>query len=218
MRNRSWSSRLGASELVWHRANTEAELSACLESGVRWIECDARADQFGVVRVGHEPLEGETAQMELSDWLGVVKGASRSAKIDLKEGGLVLPGALDAVARVGLSDEDLWFNAVIEVPDGGDGFTRLAQVHRGARISCPLDTLAPYLLFATPAYEIVEFLRAVGVNWLCFGACVPGIDVLIPGMQERGWPVNVWDVEDADDLERASSLRPEAITADLGSI
>jgi hypothetical protein len=37
-------------------------------------------------------------------------------------------------------------------------------------------------------------------------------------MQERGWPVNIWDVKDADDLERALSFAPEAITADLGLI
>jgi hypothetical protein len=40
----------------------------------------------------------------------------------------------------------------------------------------------------------------------------------VTAVQERAWPVNIWDVEDAEDLERALSFGPEAITADLGSI
>jgi hypothetical protein len=37
-------------------------------------------------------------------------------------------------------------------------------------------------------------------------------------MQERGWPVNIWDVATDEDFERALSFEPHAITADLGSI
>ena len=213
-----WSPVVGSTELVWHRANAEADLAAFLASGVRWVECDARVDPLGIVRVGHEPLDGPIARMELIEWLGVIRRAGRSAKIDLKEGGPVIGAAIRAVAQVGLRDEDLWINAAIEVPGGKAGFARLSTTHPGARLSCPLDTLASYLLVAPPAYAVVELLRSWGVNWLCFGCHAPGVRSLVPLMQERGWSVNIWDVANADDLGQALSLRPGAITADLGSI
>ncbi len=182
------------------------------------MECDARLDPLGVVRVSHEPLDGTTEWMELSEWMGMVRASRRSAKIDLKEGGMVIDGALEAVANVGLPDDEVWFNAAIEIPGGGPGFRQLSNTHPGARISCPLDTLGSYLLVAPPAYEIVELLRSWGINWLCFGCRVPGVESLVPAMQERGWPVNIWDVEDGDGLDKALSLNADAITADLGSI
>jgi hypothetical protein len=213
-----WSQGLAATELVWHRANREAELVAFLASGVRWAECDARIDTRGVVRVSHEPLEDTGEGLELDEWLGAIRGDGRSAKIDLKEGGPVIAATLGAVRRVGLRDDDLWFNAAVEVPGSEAGWRRLAEAHPGARLSCPLDTLASYLLLVPPAYEVVDLMGTWGVNWLCFGSRVPGVESLVPAVHERGWPVNIWDVEDADALERALLLAPEAITADLGSI
>jgi hypothetical protein len=214
----AWSHAIAATELVWHRANRETDLVSFLASDVRWGECDARLDPQGVVRVSHEPLGGTSEWLELTEWLGAIRDAGRSAKVDLKEGGPVIAAALGAVARAGFQDDDLWFNAAVEVPVGEAGFRRLAEAHPGARLSCPLDTLASYLLVLPPAYEAIDLLGAWGVNWLCFGSHVPGVESLVPAMQERGWPVNIWDVEDADDLERAVSFAPEAITADLGSI
>ena len=215
---RGWSRTLDATELAWHRANSGPELRAFLESGVRWAECDVRLDPSGVACVSHDPIAVDDDPMELTEWLAAVKGGGRSPKVDLKEGGSVIGDALEAISRVGFADDDLWFNAAVEIPQGREGFVRLARAHPSARISCPLDTLSSYLLVAPPTFEVVEVLRSWGVNWLCFGSCVPGIESLVPAMQERGWPVNIWDVENERDLERALSLRPEAITADLAAI
>jgi len=213
-----WSQGLAATELVWHRANQEADLVAFLASSVQWAECDARIDPQGVVRVSHEPLDGTGEWLELAEWLGAIRGEGRSAKIDLKEGGSVIAEALGAVRRVGLHDDDLWFNAAVEVPGGEAGWRRLAEAHPGARLSCPLDTLAPYLLMAPPAFAVLDLMGSWGLNWLCFGCRVPSVESLMTAVQESDWPVNIWGVEDADDLERALLLAPEAITADLGSI
>jgi hypothetical protein len=150
--------------------------------------------------------------------LGAIQGAGRSTKIDLKEGGPVIEATIGSVARIGLHDDDLWFNAAVEIPLGKPGFTRLATSYPGARLSCPLDTLASYLLVAPPAYEIVEHLRSWGLNWVCFGSRAFGVATLIPRLQEDGWPVNIWDVTEADVLENALALQPQAVTADLGSI
>jgi hypothetical protein len=72
-----WSQVIGSTELVWHRANCEADLVAFLASGVRWVECDARLDPNGVVRVSHEPLDGT------SDWMTLADGWERfKAQVD----------------------------------------------------------------------------------------------------------------------------------------
>ena len=213
-----WGATMGSTELVWHRANRETDLAASLESGVRWVECDARLDPAGTVRVSHEPMRAGTGCMELTDWLAAIHDGERSAKIDLKEGGPVIEASLSAVARVRLRDEDLWFNAAVEILDGERGFGRLATAHPGARLSCPLDTLASYLMVAPPARQIVDLLRVWGLNWLCFGLRATGVASLVPSLQERGWLINVWDVAAAGELERGLRLQPDAITADLGSI
>jgi len=215
---RNWSPSIGRVVLVWHRANTEAELDAFLASSVRWAECDARADRAGTARVSHEPLGGVGGAMELNGWLEVVRAAGRSAKIDLKEDGSVLDQALESVARLGWSDDELWFNAAVEIP-GRDGFERISAAHPRARVSCPLDTLASYLLL-TPqeAFAVVDALRAWGINWLSFGAEIPRLAELVAATRERGWPINIWDVPSVETFRTALTFVPEAITADLGSI
>lgn len=174
-------------------------------------------DPQGVARVSHEPIDDASGRLELIEWLGAVHGAGRSAKIDLKEGGPVIGAVLAAVSHVGLNAEDVWFNAAIEVL-GESGFRHVSTAYPRARRSCPLDALASYLLVAPPAWAIVDLLRSWGVDWLCFGCHPPGVGSLVPLMQERGWPVNIWDVAEADELEEALSFRPDAITADLGAI
>jgi hypothetical protein len=169
----SWSQTIGSAELVWHRANTEIELSAFLASGVRWAECDARLDPLGVVRVSHEPLDGRSEWMELTEWLGAIRGAGRSAKIDLKEGGPVIDVALAAIGHVELQDDDVWLNAAVEIPGGKAGFVRLAAAHPGARLSVPLDTLTSYLVMTPPALAVVDLLGSWGVNWLSASGPAP---------------------------------------------
>jgi hypothetical protein len=216
-----WSDRIGSIELVWHRANAASDLSAFLDSEVRWVECDARLDRSGVPRVSHEPLDGSNDErwMELREWLGVVASAGRSAKVDIKEGGPLVGEVLRAVSGVGFDHEDLWFNAAVEIPEGEVGFRRIAGSHPGSRLSCPVDTLAPYLRYAAEvAMPIVDLLRSWGVDHLCIGACTEGAAAVVGGLRERGWPMNIWDVENRKDLEVALSLEPFSITADLGDI
>jgi hypothetical protein len=214
-----WEESFAGIELVWHRANREEELRAFLESGVRWVECDARVDDRGRVVANHEPVRAGERWLELHDWLAVVKSAGRSAKIDLKEGGPTLDAALAATDRLGFRDEDLWFNAAVEIPEGGPGFRKLAEARPGARLSCPIDNLASWLLVAqAPSYELVEMVRSWGMNWLCFGSGIPGLALTVPMLQERGWPINVWDVGNERSFDRAVSVQPASITADLASI
>jgi glycerophosphoryl diester phosphodiesterase len=214
-----WGPTIDTVELIWHRANTPTDLEAFLSSRVRWVECDVRIDREGVVRVGHEPLTGGEgrSQMRLVEWLDLVRASGRAIKIDLKEDGPVLDQALGAI--VGFQDADLWFNAAIEVPRGEIGFRRLAGAHPGARVSCPIDTLLPYLLFAgSAAYPILDLLATWGVNRLSVGVCVEEAETFVRGAHDRGWPIDIWDVENEDDLERALLMGPESITADLGAI
>jgi hypothetical protein len=217
---RAWPAQLGSIELVWHRANTRSELMAFIASDVEWVECDVRSDADGVLRVHHEPLDGDgRAALRLSEWLEIVGSSRRRAKIDLKEGGTVPQQALREIGLFGFADDALWFNAAVEIPGGEAGFGAMSGAHPGARVSCPLDTLAPYLLVAPePSFPILEVLRSWGVNWLCIGACVPGAQYLVPMLQHRRWPINIWDVETAGDLDLARSMGPRSITADLAEI
>jgi len=214
-----WGPTIDAVELIWHRANTLTELQAFLSSKVRWVECDVRIDPEGVVRVGHEPLTGgeRRSRMRLVEWLDLVRASGRAVKIDLKEDGPVLDRALGAI--VGFQDTDLWFNAAIEVPRGEVGFRRLAEAHPGARLSCPLDTLVPYLLYAgSAAYPILDLLATWGMNRLSVGVCVEEAETFVHAAHDRGWPIDIWDVETGEDLERALLMEPDSITGDLGAI
>lgn len=215
-----WGALAGDAELIWHRANERSELDAFLASGVRWVECDARMDGAGAARVSHRPLreQGLESPMELSSWLSAIRSAERNVKIDLKEDGPTLSAALEEVDRLGFEDHSLWFNAAIEVP-GRAGWKQIANSRPGARLSCPLDTLAPYLL-ETPAatYPIFDELASWGIDWVSIGVCVPQAARLVAAIRDRGWSINVWDVENDEDFELATSLGSDAITADLGSI
>jgi glycerophosphoryl diester phosphodiesterase len=215
-----WADHVGEAELIWHRANERSELDAFLSSGLRWVECDARMDEAGIVRVRHQPLQekGSQAPMALSAWLSIIRSAERNVKIDLKENGSTLNAVLEETDRLGFEDQSLWFNAAIEVP-GRSGWARIATARPGARSSCPMDTLAPYLLeVPDAAYPILDELSSWGIDWLSIGVCAPRAARLVPALRDRGWPVNVWDVENDEDFELATSFGPEAITADLASI
>jgi hypothetical protein len=216
----TWGSRLDSAELVWHRTNETSEIEGFLESDVSWAECDARVDDSGLVWVSHEPLDASIGkpEMDLASWMQIVRSEGRCAKIDLKEGGPTLKTALEIAERLGFPDEDLWFNATVEIL-GNVGPHRISEARPDARYSCPLDTLAPYLLvMPEAALPILDVMRSWGLNWLCIGACVPGASVLVSSLRYRGWPMNIWDVENGEDLELARSFDPDAITGDLGSI
>lgn len=131
----------------------------------------------------------------------------------------MLEQTLEATAAIGFDDADLWFNATVEVFRGVEGVRTLTRRHPGARFSSPLDTLAPYLVYAGPAASrILGLMRSWGMTHLSIGACVEDARSVIGYARARGWPVNVWDVEDAEDLELALSMGPSSITADLGAI
>lgn len=214
----AWGSHLDGTELVWHRANHRDDLDTCFASEVRWVEGDARVDSDGRVRASHEPIEPDHDPMELSIWLERVRAAGRSAKVDLKEPGSTLEEALACSAAAGFLSEDLWFNAPVEI-FGKQGIERIRAMAPGARISCPLDTLTPFLTtVGDGSWAILDTLRSWGVDRLSIGVCVPRADLLMPQLRARGWIVNVWDVEDDRDFAMALAMRPDAITADLGTI
>lgn len=121
----AWPARLGSIELVWHRANTRSELMAFIASDVEWAEGDVRSDADGVLRVHHEPLDGDgRAALRLSEWLEIVGSSGRRAKVDLKEGGAVPQQALREIGRFGFAEDALWFNAAVEIPGGRQGSSR----------------------------------------------------------------------------------------------
>jgi hypothetical protein len=201
-------------ELVWHRANGPRELERFLASPIRWVECDLRLGDDERLVVSHEPVEAGARPMAFDDWLDAVIGAGRSTKLDLKEGGPVVDGALPALQRRSVEDDRVWWNAAVEIPGGEQGWRRLRAERPRTRLSCPLDNLSAWLSFGEPAaFELVRRLRDWGIDRVCLGIESAGVAMLVPALQRLRWPVNIWDVDD-----RARALRPDSITADLGNL
>jgi hypothetical protein len=210
-----WPSHIDGIELVWHRLNRPQDLRLFLASNVGWAECDARMEPAGIVVASHTP--GTRGGRALADWLADVAASGRAAKIDLKEGGPVLDGVLAAVKWSKIRGRALWFNVAVDVIGGRKGFKRLANAYRRARISTPVDQLAPWLLVSDEkALDLLSESRTWGVDRLSISVQTQSFYEIVRLLSERGWETNVGDVMTRAQLNDALALRPTSITADLG--
>jgi len=214
----AWPACLGSIELVWHRLNRSHDLARFLRSDVRWAECDARLEPGGSIVVSHSA--GDQGDRPFAEWLGEVAHAGRRAKVDLKESGPVLEGVLDAIADTdGMRGERLWFNAAIEVVGGSAGFDRISQAVPGARLSCPIDNLASWLLVTSArALHVLDEVRGWGIDRLSVSVRTPAFQEVIAIAKQGGWATNVWGVSTDVQLADAVAAHPTSITADLGLI
>jgi hypothetical protein len=207
-------------QFVWHGVNDEANLRQFLASGVHWAECDVRRDPLDRLVLRHDSFE-ETPwhraehPFRLEACLQALREHQRSVKLDLKEGGEVIPRVLGIVAAMGFDEDALWFNGSVE-DLGEPGIRRLAQAYPQATISVPVDFLRP-LLLAAPALakEIVATLRSWGVNRWSLDWRTAGIRELMDRLEEGGWEINVYGVPDLEAFLEASLLLPRSVTADF---
>jgi hypothetical protein len=213
----NWPSDVEGIELVWHRLNRSHDLRYFLQSAVRWAELDARMEPSGAVVASHTP--GTHGDRLLADCLADIAAAGRAAKIDLKEGGPVLDGVLEAAHSVKIRGRDLWFNAAPEVIGGRKGFKLLARTYPRARITVPVDTFASWLLVAPGrALDVLSEISGWGVNRLSISVQTQAFQEVIGILAEQGWDTNIWDVSDPVQMKDAIASRPSSITADLGVI
>jgi hypothetical protein len=213
----NWPSAVEGIELVWHRLNRSHDLHYFLQSAVRWAEFDARMEPSGAVVASHTP--GTHGDRLLVECLQDIASAKRGAKIDLKEGGPVLDGVLHAADAAKVRGRDLWFNAAAEVIGGRKGFKLLARAYPRARITVPIDSLAPWLLVAPGrALDLLAEISSWGVDRVSISVQTQAFQEVVTILTEHGWDTNVWDVSDSTQMSDAVASRPSSITADLGVI
>ena len=213
----TWPSDLEGIELVWHRLNRAHDLRYFLQSEVRWAEFDARLEPSGVVVASHTP--GTRGDRLLADCLADISSAERSAKIDIKEGGHVLDGVIQAAGSAKMRGRNLWFNAAAEVIGGHKGVKLLARTYPRARLSVPVDNLAPWLLVAPDqALDLLAEIGSWGVNRLSISVQTQAFQEVVAILAESGWDTNVWDVSDRTQMKDAVASQPSSITADLSVI
>jgi hypothetical protein len=205
---------------VWHGVNDAGNLRQFLGSDVQWAECDVRMDPFGRLCVRHDsfgdlPWRRSEPVLSLDDWLTRVSDAGRSTKLDLKEDGQVLTGALAAVRACGIDRERLWINATIQVLRA-EGFRRAADAVPGVTISCPVDFLHP-MFIADPdqAIATLSVLRSWGVNRASLAWTTPDARAVMERLGEAGWEVNIYGVPDLESFLEAALMEPASLTADF---
>jgi hypothetical protein len=210
----------GRVQFVWHGVNDEANLRQFLSSGITWAECDVRLDPIDRLVLRHDSFEEVTwHRLErpflLEECLAMLSARGRSAKLDLKEDGAALERMLEVLERAGFDDEQLWFNAEIQVL-GHQGFRRITELHPRSTVSCPVDFAAPLLLTAPELVEdILEQLASWGVTRLSLGWTTPGVRELLDVLERWGWNVNLYGVPDLETFLEAALLLPASVTADF---
>ena len=206
-------------QIVWHGVNDAANLRQFLASPVRWGEVDLRRDSRGELVLRHDGFDGvPTAflehQLHLDDCLDAFRGAGKGAKLDLKDPA-VTDEVLAKVRRLGLDDDDLWFNGQIDTL-GETTFRRIAAAHPGAIVQCPIDFLGP-LAVAAPgeAKHLLQLLTGWGMNRFSVSWANPHVGNLLDRLDEWGHATNIYAVPDLEHFLRAALLLPRSLTADV---
>jgi hypothetical protein len=213
-------------QLVWRAVNEPGSLDAFLGSPIRWGECDVRREPGGrlVVRgpsFEEVPWAADEEPLALNLALAAFRGAGKAVKLDLKPGeGDLLDDALvdevlGLVARYGLADGDLWFNAALHHLGEG-GFRRLAERHPGAVRQCPVDFVAPLVLGAPDlAHHVLEQLRGWGLTRFSLSWKTETRRRVFGALTAWGYDINVYNVPDLESFLKAALLLPASLTADF---
>ncbi|CAN5796173.1 hypothetical protein BH18ACT17_BH18ACT17_06160 [soil metagenome] len=205
--------------LVWHGVNDEENLRQFLSSEITWAEMDLRRDPVGRLVLRHDAFterlwnREERSSLARTSVESLVR-AGRSIKLDVKENGETMRGALELLAEFALPDERVWFNAEIDAV-GVAGFEAFRDRHPDAIASCPIDFLVPLLAVAHEEADIVlQRLRSWGVTRLSvrWGA---GVRHTIGELERRGWETNIYAVPDLQSFLEAAVLLPTSVTADF---
>ena len=207
-------------QLAWHGVNDRANLGQFVASEVKWAEVDIRPDPAGVLILRHDSFE-TTPAARPDDWLileetlTVIKEHDRGVKLDLKVGGEVLDEVLEVLRRFEFDDDDLWFNANIEVV-GEAGFRTIVGEHPGAIVQCPIDWLTPLLWTAgDEAKRILDLITGWGVTRFSISWEREYLRRLLPQLHEWGHEVNIYAVPDLESFLEAVVLLPCSVTSDF---
>jgi hypothetical protein len=207
-------------QIVWHGVNNNTNLRQFFASDVRWAEVDAQFDPQHNVILRHDSLEEipvsrDEEWLTLDEVLGKITAFGRAVKIDMKAGGILMELVMEKVARYNIEDRDLWFNGDIERVKK-EGFKRLALIHPGAIIQCPIDFLAPLILAAPAnALDTLKMLTNWGINRFSLSWRHLDSRDLFDQLDQWGFKVNIYNVHDLESFLQAVLLLPRSVTSDF---
>jgi hypothetical protein len=210
-------------ELVWHGINDRANLRHFLASPVRWGECDVRRDPQGRLALRHDAFDGTVAPapgaglarpLMVDEFLRVALAEGKGIKLDIKQRD-VADELLALVGRNGVSGHELWFNGRVDVL-GEDGFRHLRRAWPAATVQCPIDVFAPVIVAAPDrARAALGEMAAWGVDRFSLAWDTSPMAVLLDHLDQWGYDVNLYAVENLDEFLRAVMLLPRSVTADF---
>jgi phosphoglycolate phosphatase-like HAD superfamily hydrolase len=204
---------------VWHGINDEANLRQFLTSRVTRAECDVRLDPLDRLVLRHDSFEQTPwSRAEhpflLEDCLGILKERGRAVALDLKEEGL-LDRCLQALVRAGFAESEVSFTGTIDVLNE-PAVHQIRSIMPGADITVPAGFLAPLILSGTALIDaVLAELARWGINGLSLAWSTPGIRRVLDELDERGWRVDIFGVDDLETFLEAALLLPRAVVADF---
>ena len=207
-------------EFIWHGVNDAANLRQFLGSDVTWGECDVRVDPLGRLVLRHDSFERTPWSRSehpflLEDCLKAFAGSGRRLALDIKENGDTVPRVLEAVAASGLQDSQVAFMGAIDAL-GEDGARQIRAWSADVDISVQVEFLEP-LVRAAPslADQVLAALRSWGVTILSLDWKTTDICYLVNELETRGWPVNIYGVQNLEAFLEAALLLPRSVIADF---
>ena len=208
-------------QFVWHGVNDAANLRQFLASDIEWAELDIRMDPWRKDLILRHDSFAEDSLKDGEDWLSVkevlarLRQWDRGAKLDLKEGGVLIDRALQLVESLGFEDEKLWFNGNVERLQES-GFRKIAAAHPGAILQCPVDFLTPLVCSApAKAKEILDMFQDWGVNRFSISWLTDDVREFFDQMDRWGFDVNIYNDPDLESFLQAVLLMPRSITSDF---
>ena len=209
-------------QFVWHGVNDETNLTRFLKSDIEWGEIDARLciDKEIVITRNASfeviPFEIDSDFLSLDNVLKQIKTKDKSAKIDLKENGILLEKLLDILDDIPFEEDQLWFTGNIEQVTS-EGFQLLSETYPDAIIQCTGNFLLPMILeFPVMADDVLSQFKEWGINRLSIDwTKKAGLVEALQWLSEWGMDFNIYNVPDLKELHQAITLNPVAITSDF---
>ncbi len=208
-------------QFVWHGVNDEINLRQFLSSDITWGECDVRMSPDGDdIILRHDHID-TTPRMKDEEWLHIdsfvnrLSKTEKSLKFDFKEGGMVIDRLLELVDYYKLDASRLWFHGDVEKVQQ-QGFKTLAITYPKAILQMPIEFLVPFAL-STPekAKDILDMYRSWGVNRFAMNWHTENMLPFFDQMDEWGFEVNIYNVNNLEEFLEAVLLEPSSITSDF---
>ena len=206
-------------QLAWHGINDEDSQHEFIKSNVQWGEMDVRLHPRTGQLVLHDDIFGETPRRIqdlplFEDVLRKLKGAGKSAKIDLKEGDS-LDETIFAINSSGLEHSRLWINGKIDTLRP-EGFQQLSKAFPSAILQCPIDFMTP-LMTTLPdkAKTLLDEFASWGVNRFSIKWDTPWMRQVLDLMDDWGFELNIYRAPDLQAFLRAALMQPRSVTSDF---